>query len=75
MKKERLVHPEETETVFNVVVDGKIVSTTKVYDYAYNRALGIALYLGLEFENTKSPDIRDKWAGEGHMVVVFKIEE
>lgn len=75
MKKERLVHPEETETIFKVVVNGKIISTTKVYDYAYNRALGVALYLGLDFRNTKSPEITDKWVSGEYVVVVFKTEE
>lgn len=75
MKKEKLMHPEETTTTFNVAVDGRIITTTKVYDYAYNRALGIALYLGVEFENTKSPEIVDKWVGEGHIVIIFKTED
>ena len=59
------------ELKYKIFVDGKFFNGTNNYDYAMNRALGLAMFFGLEFVNTKSPLIMDKWIGE-HMIIITK---
>jgi hypothetical protein len=69
---EIIKHPQATEFTYTIFVDGKEFNKSKVYDYIYNRALGVALYLKCEFENTRSPLITDKWKSEKHMIIIQK---
>lgn len=57
---------------YKIFINGKLFNETSNYDYAMNRALGIAMFLGLEFENTKSPLIIDKWRGEENCLIITK---
>jgi hypothetical protein len=71
---EKTKHPNESaEYTYSILVDGKLLNQTKVYDYAYNRALGLALYFKLEFVNTSSNLIMDKWKGENHTIIIHKV--
>lgn len=64
--------PIEHPATYKIFVNGKLINTTDVYEYAMNRGLGIALYLGCEFENTKSPLIIDKWKSKEHTIIITK---
>lgn len=57
---------------YRIFVNGKFINGTDNYDYAMNRALGIVLYKGLQFSNTKSKHIMDKWEGKGENVIITK---
>ena len=67
-------HPQEsTDVEFRLFVNGKLLNTTSVYDYAMNRALGIAMFLKLQFENTgASKLIMDKWKGDSGIIIITK---
>lgn len=58
--------------MYRIFVNGKFINGTDNYVYAMNRALGIVLYKGLQFSNTKSKNIMDKWEGKGGMVIITK---
>ena len=62
---------QQTST-YKVFVNGKLFNTTNVYDYAMNRALGIAMFLDLDFVNVKSKSIIDKWIGKKGMIIITK---
>ena len=59
-------------STYKVFVNGKLFNTTNIYDYAMNRALGIAMFLNLDFVNVKSKSIIDKWIGEKGMIIITK---
>ena len=66
-------HPQEGADIYRVFVNGALTNTTSVYDYAMNRALGIAIYLKLGFVNTGgSKLIMDKWKGDAGMILITK---
>ena len=46
----------ETLNTYKIFVNGQLFNTTNVYDYAMNRALGIAMFLNLDFVNVESAD-------------------
>ena len=65
-------HPQEKGNTYKLFVNGALLNTTSVYDFAMNRALGIAMFLDLEFRNTCSNLIIDKWVGENGMIIITK---
>jgi hypothetical protein len=65
-------HPQEGADIYRIFVNGALLNTTRVYDFAMNRALGIAMFLDLEFRNTCSNLIIDKWVGENGMIIITK---
>ena len=70
---EKIQHPaEEIEVRYTVLVNGRFICETGVYDSAMERGLGIALYLKLDFVNTRSPEIIDKWTNGTDTVIVTK---
>jgi len=60
------------DKTYRIFIDGKFFNGTDDYTFAMNRALGIAMFLGLEFLNTKSKLIIDKWKGEKGMIIITK---
>lgn len=60
------------KNVYRIFVNGEFINGSDNYSFAMNRALGIALLKGLEFTNTKSKLIIDKWIGDGEIVIVTK---
>lgn len=60
------------DKIYRVFVNGAFLTGTDVYDYAMNRGLGIALFLKLDFVNTKSPLIIDKWTNGTDTVIITK---
>jgi hypothetical protein len=67
-----ILHPKERGNTYKLFVNGALLNTTSVYDFAMNRALGIAMFLKLEFINTDSKLLTDKWVGENGMIVITK---
>ncbi|MDA9302843.1 hypothetical protein N9Q25_00455 [bacterium] len=67
-----ILHPQEKGNTYKLFVNGALLNTTKVYDFAWNRALGIATFLKLEFNNTGSKLIIDKWRGKNGIVIITK---
>jgi hypothetical protein len=65
-------HPQEGADIYRIFVNGALLNTTRVYDFAMNRALGIAMFLKLEFINTDSKLLIDKWVGENGMIIITK---
>lgn len=67
-------NPQETTDVeFRLFVNGALLNTTSVYDFAMNRALGIAMFLKLGFVNTGgSKLIMDKWKGDNGVIIITK---
>jgi hypothetical protein len=65
-------HPQEKGETYKIFVNGKLLNTTCVYDFAWNRAFGIAKFLNLEFINPSSNIIIDKWKGENGMILITK---
>jgi len=65
-------HPQEGADIYRIFVNGALLNTTRVYDFAMNRALGIVMFLDLEFRNTCSNLIIDKWVGENGMIIITK---
>ena len=59
-------------SLYKIFINGKLFNATTSYDYAMNRALGIAMYLGMEFINTKSATITDKWVSDGNQIIITK---
>jgi|CoawatStandDraft_6_1074263.scaffolds.fasta_scaffold32731_4 hypothetical protein len=62
----------ETLNTYKIFVNGQLFNTTNVYDYAMNRALGIAMFLNLDFVNVKSKLIIDKWKGKKGIIIITK---
>lgn len=60
------------QNVYRIFVNGEFINGSDNYSFAMNRALGIALLKGLEFTNTKSKLIIDKWVGNGEIVIITK---
>jgi hypothetical protein len=60
------------QNVYRIFVNGEFINGSDNYSFAMNRALGIALLKGLEFTNTKSKQIIDKWIGNGETVIITK---
>lgn len=60
------------DKVYRIFINGKFFNGSDNYDYAMNRALGIAMYKGLDFVNTKTKQIIDKWVGEGQLIIITK---
>lgn len=56
---------------YRIFVNGKFFNGTDDYNFAYNRVLGLAMFFGLEFINTKSKQIMDKWIGD-KMIIITK---
>tara|TARA_R110000744_G_scaffold59945_1_gene124382 strand:- start:1462 stop:1671 length:210 start_codon:yes stop_codon:yes gene_type:complete len=67
-----ILHPQEKGNTYKLFVNGALLNTTTVYDFAMNRALGIAMFLKLEFINTDSKLLIDKWVGENGMIIITK---
>jgi|TARA_R110000796_G_scaffold60727_2_gene140645 hypothetical protein len=66
-------HPQEGTDIYRIFVNGALLNTTSVYDFAMNRALGIAMFLKLEFINTGANEIiMDKWKGKNGMIIITK---
>tara|TARA_B110000046_G_scaffold168474_1_gene186897 strand:+ start:403 stop:675 length:273 start_codon:yes stop_codon:yes gene_type:complete len=65
-------HPQEGTDIYRIFVNGALLNTTSVYDFAMNRALGISMFLKLNFVNTKSEIIIDKWEGKNGAVIITK---
>ena len=57
---------------YTVFVNGKYHSHTSNYDWAYQRGIALAKYLGMEFTNTDSNLILDKWVNESGMIIIQK---
>tara|TARA_R110002153_G_scaffold10389_2_gene41062 strand:+ start:584 stop:820 length:237 start_codon:yes stop_codon:yes gene_type:complete len=72
MNTKQFKHHKESNDNYKIFVNGRLLNSAKVYDFAMNRALGIAMLLGLEFKNTRSNLIMDKWIGEKGMVLITK---
>jgi hypothetical protein len=69
------MNPNDIPThVYKVFVNGKLITESSIYDYAMNRGFGIAMYLKLDFVNTKSKKIMDKWTNEVDTVIITKEE-
>jgi len=71
---------ESTTHEYTVFVNGKkLMSPTRIYDWAYQRGLALAIWFGLDFQNTRSDLITDKWTGNGNMIIIqrskIKVEE
>lgn len=62
----------EQEYLYDIFVNGRHLGQSNNYDYIYQRGLGIALYLRLDFENTKSKNIIDKWTNGKSLVIITK---
>jgi len=60
------------KNTYRIFINGKFFNGSDNYDFAMNRALAIAMYKGLEFVNTKSKQIVDKWVGNGEMIIITK---
>jgi hypothetical protein len=60
------------QNVYRIFVNGEFINGSDNYSFAMNRALGIALLKELEFTNTKSKLIIDKWIGNGETVIITK---
>lgn len=54
---------------YRIFINGAFFNGSDVYEYAMNRALGVALLHNLEFVNTKSKRIIDKWVGEKTVII------
>tara|TARA_B110000114_G_C14836322_1_gene294772 strand:+ start:92 stop:301 length:210 start_codon:yes stop_codon:yes gene_type:complete len=67
-----ILHPQEKGNTYKIFVNGALLNQTCVYDFAWNRAFGIATFLKLEFINTGSKLIIDKWKGESGMIIITK---
>jgi hypothetical protein len=74
MKKkiEQMKYRNNNGNVYRIFVNGEFINGTDDYTFAMNRGLGIALLKGLEFINTKSKLIIDKWVGNGEIVIITK---
>jgi len=62
-------------TSHRIFVNGKMINDcTEGYDIAFQRALGVAIYLNISdsFENPKSPDLIDKWVKDGKLILVAR---
>ena len=59
---------------YKIFVDGKFISKGTDYSEVFQRALGIALYLGMktDYLNTKAKTIIDKWKNKHHCIIVYK---
>ena len=59
---------------YTIFVNGSHICTSTNYDETFQRGLGIAMYLKLDFVNTKSLNIIDKWVNkEGtNQVIITK---
>lgn len=63
--------------IYQILVNGKLInSCTEGYDIAFQRALGIAMFLGIsgDFINPTRPII-DKWSDGKQMILVVKKEK
>lgn len=67
----------ETKFTYRIFVNGKFINETQNYNYAYNRAFGIVLFLGLtnNFMNTESKIIIDKWSNKDNAIIITKTEK
>lgn len=75
MSQNVIRHPEESTThEYTVFVNGKkLMNPTRIYDWAYQRALALAIYLKLDFVNPKGDLILDKWTdNKGNLLIVQK---
>ena len=57
---------------YKIFINGKFLNETNNYNFAMNRALGLAMYKGLDFINTKSKNIVDKWSNGKEMIIITK---
>lgn len=57
---------------YRIFLNGKFINGTNNYDYAYNRALGIAILKEMDFVNPKSEKLTDMWIGEGEKIYITK---
>ena len=58
--------------IYRIFLNGKFINGTDNYDYAFNRALGIAILKGLDFVNPKSKNLTDMWIGNGEKIYITK---
>lgn len=58
---------------YKLFVNGAFLNQTSNYTYAMNRGLGIAMHLGLDFINTQSDSIIDKWSDGKNQVIIQKL--
>jgi len=56
---------------YRIFVNGAFFNGSDDYNFAYNRALGLALYHKCEFFNSKVVGILDRWTGEGDIKLII----
>ncbi len=57
---------------YRIFVNGAFLNGSNNYNMAMNRALGIAMLKGLDFINTKSKNIVDKWTDGKEIIIITK---
>lgn len=57
---------------YRIFINGAFFNGSDIYEYAMNRALSLAMYHKLDFVNTKSKLIIDKWTNDKMAVIITK---
>ena len=60
------------EYKYRIFINGAFFNGSNNYNFAMNRGLAIAMYKNLNFVNTKSKNIIDKWSNGKEIVIITK---